>query len=71
MFYWFLQCILFENTSKIKKENDADEQSATGVSASYTMGSMTLAGGMNKVDNVAFAAADDLKGYEFTLSFAF
>ena len=59
------------HTSKIKKENDADEQSATGVSASYTMGSMTLAGAMNKVDNVAFAAADDLKGYEFTLSFAF
>ena len=59
------------HTSKIKKENDADEQSATGVSASYTMGSMTLAGAMNKVDNVAFAAADDLEGYEFTLSFAF
>jgi outer membrane protein OmpU len=59
------------HTSKIKKENDADEQSATGISASYTMGSMTLAGAMNKVDNVAFAAADDLKGYEFTLSFAF
>ena len=59
------------HTSKIKKENDADEQSATGVSASYTMGSMTLAGAMNSVDNVGFDATDDREGYEFGLTFAF
>jgi outer membrane protein OmpU len=59
------------HSSKITRKGDVDEQDATGVSASYTMGSMTLAGAMNKVDNVAFEAADDLKGYEFTLSFAF
>ena len=57
--------------SKITQKGDVDEQDARGFSASYTMGGMTLAGAMNKVDNVAFEAADDLKGYEFTLSFAF
>ena len=57
--------------ANIKKEGDVDEQKSTGISASYTMGSMTLAGAMNDVENVGFAAADDLKGYEFTLSFAF
>ena len=59
------------NESTISKEGNSNEQKATGISASYTMGSMTLAGAMNEVDNVAFQAADDLKGYEFTLSFAF
>jgi len=57
--------------STIVKVGDTDEQKATGLSASYTVGSMTLAGAMNEVDNVAFEATDDLKGYEFTLSFAF
>ena len=57
--------------ANIAKEGDTDEQKSTGISASYTMGSMTLAGAMNDVENVGFAAADDLKGYEFTLSFAF
>ena len=59
------------HSSKIKKENDTDEQTATGVSASYTMGSMTLAGAMNSVDNVGFDATDDREGYEFGLTFAF
>ena len=57
--------------ANIALEGDTDEQKSTGISASYTMGSMTLAGAMNDVENVGFAAADDLKGYEFTLSFAF
>ena len=57
--------------ANIAKEGDTDEQKSTGISASYTMGSMTLAGAMNDVENVGFVAADDLKGYEFTLSFAF
>ena len=57
--------------ANIKKEGDTDEQKSVGISASYTMGSMTLGGAMNDVENVGFAAADDLKGYEFTLSFAF
>jgi outer membrane protein OmpU len=59
------------HTSETTKDTDTDAQESSGMSASYTMGSMTLAGAMNKVDNVAFEAADDLEGYEFTLSFAF
>ena len=59
------------HTSETTKDTDTDAQESSGMSASYTMGSMTLAGAMNKVDNVAFTAADDLEGYEFTLSFAF
>jgi len=59
------------HTSETTKDTNTNAQESTGLSASYTMGSMTLAGAMNKVDNVAFTAADDLEGYEFTLSFAF
>ena len=49
------------------------DQESTGISASYTMGGMTLAGATNEVDNRAgnTAAASDVEGYEFTLSFAF
>ena len=49
------------------------DQESTGVSASYTMGGMTLAGAMNETDNMqgSNAAASDVEGYEFTLSFAF
>ncbi len=59
------------NTHKLSKENDPDEQKAVGISASFTMGSMTLAGASNKVSNIANAAAADVDGYEMTLSFAF
>ncbi|MBD1145046.1 porin [Pelagibacterales bacterium SAG-MED37] len=49
------------------------DQESTGISASYTMGGMTLAGATNEVDNMQgqSAAANDVEGYEFTLSFAF
>jgi outer membrane protein OmpU len=47
------------------------DQKSTGISASYTMGGMTLAGGMNDVDNIAGTTSRDHEGYEFTLSFAF
>ena len=46
-------------------------QEASGISASYTAGGMTIAGVMNDVDNVAGQAANDTKGYELNLSFAF
>ena len=46
-------------------------QEASGISASYTAGGMTIAGVMNDVDNVAGAAANDTEGYELNLSFAF
>jgi len=38
---------------------------------SYTMGSMTLSGTHNAVDNVGGAAATDKTGYEIGLAFAF
>ena len=47
------------------------DQQSTGVSASYTMGGMTLAGAMNEVDAMDGTATNDFEGYEFTLSFAF
>ncbi|MDC3119615.1 porin [Candidatus Pelagibacter sp.] len=60
------------NTSTIEYENSTlSDQEATGVSLSYTMGSMTLSGNMNSVDNIAGVATDDRSGYSFTLGFAF
>jgi len=47
------------------------DQESTGISASYTMGGMTLAGATNETDNIAGASTRDVEGYEFTLSFAF
>ena len=47
------------------------DQESTGISASYTMGGMTLGGAMNEVDNMEGSATQDFEGYEFTLSFAF
>ena len=49
---------------------DADQESL-GISFSYTMGGMTLAGAMNEVDAIAGTATRDAEGYEFGLSFAF
>ena len=59
------------NQSESKKGSDADVQEASGISASFTSGGMTLAGAMNTVDNVAFDATNDTEGYELNLSFAF
>ncbi len=50
--------------------NNTDQQS-TGISASYTMGGMTLGGAMNEVDAMQGTATNDFEGYEFNLSFAF
>ena len=60
------------NTSTIEYENSTlSDQEATGVSISYTMGSMTLSGNVNSVDNVAGVSATDRSGYAMTLGFAF
>ena len=48
-----------------------EDQESSGISASYTMGGITLGGAMNEVDNMGGTAATDVEGYEFTLSFAF
>ena len=53
-----------------KTTNNTDQES-TGISASYTMGGMTLAGAMNEVDAMGGTATRDFEGYEFSLSFAF
>ena len=49
---------------------DADQESM-GISFSYTMGGMTLAGAMNDVDSMDGVATGDYEGYEFNLAFAF
>ena len=66
------------NSSTIDYETaSTDDQEATGISASYTMGSMTLAGVLNSIDNQGAGATgagnttsnNDM--FEINLSFAF
>jgi len=60
------------NMSEIQHENAASsDQEAMGISFSYTMGSMTLSGTHNSIDNVGGTAATDRSGYELGLAFAF
>ena len=47
------------------------DQESTGISASYTMGGMTIAGTMNETDNMRGVPTNDFESYEFNLSFAF
>jgi outer membrane protein OmpU len=46
------------------------DQEASGISASYTSGGITVAGMMNDVDGVSHASSD-AEGYELNFSFAF
>jgi len=59
------------HTHKLEKESSANEQKSAGLSASYTMGSMTIGGARNSVDNMQNTVGADHEGYEMTLSFAF
>ena len=59
------------NESVSDNGNQTVDQEATGISASYTSGGVTIAGMINDVENVGFDAADDTEGYEFNISFAF
>jgi outer membrane protein OmpU len=60
------------NMSELQHENSAkSDQEAMGISFSYTMGSMTLSGTHNSIDNVGGTAATDRSGYELGLAFAF
>ena len=61
---------LTSHTLETDLTTDADQESL-GISFSYTMGGMTLAGAMNEVDAIAGTATRDAEGYEFGLSFAF
>jgi outer membrane protein OmpU len=60
----------YETSGNTSATTGADQESSA-VSASYTMGGMTIAGVMNDVDNVAGVAATDKEAYELNLSFAF
>mgnify|MGYP006220041137 FL=1 len=51
--------------------NNNTDQESTGISASYTMGGMTLGGAMNEVESMDGVATGDYEGYEFNLKFAF
>ncbi len=59
------------NISTSDKASESEDQEATGISASYTSGGVSIGGMINKVDNVVYEATDDTEGYEFNISFAF
>jgi len=60
------------NIASVEYENsNLEDQDATGMSFSYTNGSMTFSGSMNEVDNIQGASATDNSGYELNISFAF
>jgi outer membrane protein OmpU len=59
------------NTSESELSGSANDQEASGVSASFTTGGMTIAGMVNTVDNASHEAANDTEGYEINFSFAF
>ena len=60
------------NIAKVEYENTSlEDQEATGMSFSYTNGSMTISGSMNEVVNIQGASATDNTGYELNISFAF
>jgi outer membrane protein OmpU len=59
------------NVSTSDLGSAAVDQEATGISASYTSGGITIGGMINEVDNVSHVDADDTEGYEFNISFAF
>jgi outer membrane protein OmpU len=49
----------------------ADDETNTGVNASYTMGSITIAGGFNEVDSAGGASDADVEVTMLNVSFAF
>ncbi len=59
------------NISTSDLGNVSVDQEATGISASYTSGGVSIGGMINQVDNVSHIDADDTEGYEFNISFAF
>ena len=61
------------NVSEFDIGGAADDQESSGISASYTMGGITVAGAMNSTDNIAGSTATtaDKDAYEMSVSFAF
>ena len=77
---WGVSYAVNENFTVSYGERDHDddtsaagEQNDSGISASYTMGGMTIAGHMNESDNVngSSNATMDKESYELALTFAF
>ena len=58
------------NQSTSDMASETNDQEASGFSASFTSGGITVAGMMNSVDNVSHQT-DDAEGYEINFSFAF
>ena len=59
------------NTSTSDNAAQAQDQEATGISASWTSGGVSVGGMINTVDNASYAASQDTEGYELNISFAF
>jgi outer membrane protein OmpU len=61
------------NESEVEYEGGSTkvDQEATGISVSYTMGSMSISANHNTVDNIGGTGTDDRSGYALTLAFAF
>jgi len=60
------------NTSTHEYEDSTlSDQEATGISVSYTMGSMTFSANHNQIDNLAGTATSDRSGYAMSLGFTF
>jgi outer membrane protein OmpU len=61
------------STSSFDLGSSTTDQESDGISASYTMGGITVAGAMNSTDNIAGSTATtaDKDAYEMSVSFAF
>ena len=60
------------NTSTHEYEDTTkSDQEATGISVSYTMGSLSIKANHNQIDNVAGTSTSDKSGYALTLGFTF
>ena len=53
------------------EDSTKSDQESTGISVSYTMGSMSIKANHNTIDNIAGSATDDRSGYALTLGFTF
>ena len=56
---------------KVEIESAVDDEINTGISASYTMGSITFKGGFNEVESAGGAAGSDAEVTMLNIAFAF
>ena len=55
----------------VEIDNTTEDEVNSGISASYTMGSITIAGGLNSVDSAGGSAGSDAEAAMLNLAFAF